>query len=151
MSTSETGRLTPEDIAAGVQREPITLDDIREIHDRTTWPAIQELKRQRDDLIRQALAVGDLTQADIVASGIVSDGHVYRIRKGQTSGATRDAVTDDVRRATLNAERTRLLGDLERLGGDLAVPLDALHARTRALGARLERVEAELDQLEPEQ
>jgi len=146
MTTDETGT----DTGTPVQRVPITLDDIREIHDRTTWDAIQALKRQRDDLIREALAHGDLTKADIVRAGILSEGHLYRLQKGQTSGATKatEAPTVAARLAALNAERTRLMGDLERLGSDLAVPLDALHARTRALGARLERVEAELDELE---
>jgi hypothetical protein len=149
MTTNETGRQTPEDIAAGVARVPITLDDIREIHDRTTWPAIQGLKAQRDDLIREALAHGDVSQAEIVNAGILSDGHIYRLRKGQTSGAARvDGPSTGVRLSGLRAERTRLLGDLERIGGDLNVPLEALHARTRALADRLASVEVQLDQLE---
>ena len=147
MTTDETGTDTP------VQRVPVTLDDIREIHDRTTWPAIQALKAQRDGLIREALAHGDIRMADIVADGMLSEGHLYRLQKGQTSGAQRptEGPSRTERLAQLRAERTRLLGDLERVGGDLGVPLDALQARTRALGDRLERVEAELDQLEDPQ
>jgi hypothetical protein len=146
MTTNETGRRTPEDIAAGVARVPITLDDIREIHDRTTWPAIQELKRQRDELIREALAHGDLTHAEVVASGMVSDGHLFRIRKGQTSGATRtEPYSTGARVSGLRAERVRLQGELERLGGDLNIPLEALGARTQALADRLATVEAELN------
>jgi len=151
MTTNETGRGAPEHIGDGVYRVPVTLDDIRAIHDRTTWPAIQELKRRRDELIREALAHGDLTQAEIVNAGILSDGHIYRLRKGQTSGATRTDAPEQTELGqimALRAERTRLVGELERLGGDLGIPLDALQVRSRALGQRLSVVEAELHEFE---
>jgi DNA-directed RNA polymerase specialized sigma subunit len=79
MTNSETGR------APDVQS--ITLDAIKELHDQTTWPAVKRTKAQRDQLIREALAAGTFTARQIAEALGISEQHVGRIEKGQTSGA----------------------------------------------------------------
>jgi predicted transcriptional regulator len=81
--TSETGA------SAEVQREPITLDEIKAKHDATTWPAVQAVKAERDDMIRTVLAAKTYTARQIAEALGISEQHVGRIERGETSGAAK--------------------------------------------------------------
>lgn len=141
MTTDATGT------SAGTRREPIALDEIKSLHDRTTWPAVQELKRRRDDLIREALAQGDLTARQIAEGIDVSEQHIGRIRSHQTSGARPTPPTPERQAAELRQTVASITAALEELGEDLSIPLPALRRRTSALQARLDDVNAQLAQL----
>lgn len=132
---------------AGTRREPIALDEIKRLHDQTTWPAIQEVKRRRDDLIRAALAHGDLTARQIAEALPVSDQHVGRIRAHQTSGARAYLATPERQAAELRQTAANITASLEELGEDLSIPIPALRKRAAALQARLEEINAQLEQL----
>lgn len=145
MTTSETGP------GAVVQREPITLDEIKSLHDRTTWPAIQAVKARRDALIRTAIVRGDLTMREIAEALPMSEQHVGRIERGQTSGARpAPEVTPDpaIRAAELRQTAASLTQALEELGADLTIPVLALRKRAEALQARLDETTAQLRQLD---
>ena len=81
MTDSETGQRAED------QRDAVTLDAIRELHDRTTWPAVQAVKAERDQMIRDALAAGTFTARQIAERLGISEQHVGRLARGQTSGA----------------------------------------------------------------
>lgn len=77
------------DTTSNTERAAALLERIRAIHEQTTWDAIRKLKRQRDELIREALGLGVLTPRQLAEGLNMSEQHLGRIEKGETSGAQR--------------------------------------------------------------